>query len=193
MARVLESKLILSLVDRVTHRMRKGGHVGRTDVLRLRFEVGLLRRERVGRGCGEVRHRRCDAGAHHRGGGAADARGRGRDDPLGGGAQLRPGGVGFRRCRHRRRRHRRHRRPARPRLVVPAVRRSDRAHGAAADIAAQGGQPRVAAALGTAWTGRPRIHRFRAKRSRYRRRLRASRDGAWTRPATRRSPPSWAR
>ncbi len=28
---------IVSLVDRVTHRMRKGGHVGRTVVLRLRF------------------------------------------------------------------------------------------------------------------------------------------------------------
>ena len=28
---------LVSLVDRVTHRMRKGGHVGRTVVLRLRF------------------------------------------------------------------------------------------------------------------------------------------------------------
>lgn len=40
LSRLREDRLdatLVSLVDRVTHRMRKGGHVGRTVVLRLRF------------------------------------------------------------------------------------------------------------------------------------------------------------
>ena len=39
---------LVSLVDRVTHRMRKGGHVGRTVVLRLRFgDYGRATRSRT--------------------------------------------------------------------------------------------------------------------------------------------------
>ena len=70
------------------------------------------------------------------------------------------------------------RRVAPPRLVVPAIRRPDRAYGAAADIADEGGQCRFAPALGRAGTGRARIHRLRAEGQRDQCRLRSKRDGA---------------